>query len=921
MKRALGVLSLVGVIGSLTLRAADDVRRLPAAEAERLFADKVWPLLQEKCLACHGADEQKRRGKLDLRTRAGMLRGGASGEPALAPGRPERSPLYHAVTRQNPELLMPPKENDRLTAEQVEWIRQWIQAGAPWATTVNDPWNNRDGIVVATSGGRTPEWTNRRYQPQDLWAYQPIRRPIIPGEGLDPSRILNPIDAFIQAKLHTAGLKPAPPADRRTLLRRATFDLTGLPPAPETVAAFEQDDAADAYERQLHALLQSPHYGEQMARHWLDVVRYADTSGFSNDYERPHAWRYRDYIIRSFTQDKPYDRFILEQFAGDELEPENPECLIAVGFLRMGPWEHTGMTVAAVTRQQYLDDVTHQVGVTLLAQGLRCASCHDHKFDPIPTRDYYRLQAVFASTQFAERGVPFQPYENTSSFAAGRQLVEQRLQEATAVLGRIRTKNDQAIAALLREKGIDSIQKLPREDLSRRDNIGLTKEDLSTRKVHEKRRNYFERELLRYDPHAFSVYSGPPSNYLSTRPLNPVPARRDGAVPAVRILTGGSLEAAAEAVTPGVLSAVAGSNDAVQRSDWNTIPETTGGRRLALARWIASPQHPLTARVIVNRVWQWHFGTGLVATPNNFGKMGARPTHPELLDWLATWFVEEGWSLKKLHRLIMTTAVYRQSSTPADPERLERLDPKRNLLACFPARRLSAEEIRDSMLAVTGELNRELGGPGVFPEIHWEVAFQPRHIMGSVAPAYQPSPTPAERNRRTIYAFRHRTLPDPMLEVLNRPGSEVSCDRRDETTVTPQVFALFNGSFVHHRALAFAVALERQADSLEERVALAFRHVHGRLPGAEELRLCREHVVKMTDHHRQHPPTPTRLPTRIQRHMVEEMTGEDFFWEEELDVLKRYQRDRMPWEVGPETRALAELCLVLLNANEFLYLR
>ena len=279
------------------------------------------------------------------------------------------------------------------------------------------------------------------------------------------------------------------------MIRRATISLTGLPPTPQEVTEFVNNQAPDAYSQLLYRLLASPHYGEQMARHWLDVVRYADTSGFSNDYERPNAWRYRDYVIRSWNADKPFDRFIMEQLAGDELEPKNPEMLIAVGFLRMGPWEHTGMTVAAVTRQQYLDDVTNHVGVTLLGQALRCAACHDHKFDPVPTRDYYRIQAVFASTQFAERKVPYFPQENITSFARTEELTQQRLRDTDRVLEELTKKNQDALAAYLKEQGVKRLEDLPEEKRVRRDSLGLTYQELTIRKVYQKRRSYFERRI------------------------------------------------------------------------------------------------------------------------------------------------------------------------------------------------------------------------------------------------------------------------------------------------------------------------------------------------------------------------------------------------------------------------------------------
>jgi mono/diheme cytochrome c family protein len=897
-----------------------------AGDAARLFAERVWPLLKARCLTCHGDEAQKIKGGLDLRSRAGLLKGGVSGRPALTPGEPERSLIYAAVTRRDPELAMPPKENDRLSAEEVELIRQWVAAGAPWPDVASSAakWNSNAGagVIVATSGGRSPEWTNRRYKPEDLWAYQPLKRPAVPELRTPNSEPRTPVDAFIRQKLAEKGIhQAAPPADKVTLIRRATFDLTGLPPTPAEVEAFVKDTAPDAYEKLIARLLSSPRYGEQWARHWLDVVRYADTNGFSNDFERPNAWRYRDYVVRSFNADKPYDRFITEQLAGDELKPNDPEMLIAVGFLRAGPWEHTAMTVAAVTRQQFLDDVTHNVGAALLGQGLRCASCHDHKFDPVPTKDYYRMQAVFATTHFAEREVPFLPFENVGSSDEARADVARRLKEAQDALAEIERKNKAAVAAFLKERGAAKLEDLPAPDRSKAENIGLTKEELTLRKVYQKSRDYFARELKRYEPYAFSVYSGPPNNYTSMKPVNPVPTESDGPPPAVHILAGGALESPGEAVTPGVLSAMHASNDAREPTSWNTVPQATQGRRLALARWIASPENTLTARVIVNRVWQSHFGKGLVATPNNFGKMGGKPTHPELLDWLSLWFIEQGWSLKKLHTLIMTSATYRQGGAHPEMKRLQEVDAKNDLLAYFPPRRLAAEEVRDAMLAVTGELNVEAGGPPVFPEINWEVAFQPRHIMGSVAPAYQPSPKRAERNRRTIYAFRYRTLADPLLEVFNRPGSETSCERRDETTVTPQAFALFNGEFAHARALALAAALEKKSPTLKGRIAQAFRLVYGRAPRADEIEACATHVARMTAHHRAHRPQPVALPATVRRQMVEEMTGETASWEERLDGLKNYERDLKPWDAGPQTRALAELCLVLLNSNEFLYVR
>jgi hypothetical protein len=776
-------------------------------------------------------------------------------------------------------------------------------------------------VVVPTSGGLYATWDERTYDPRDVWAFRTVQLQAIPEDVIDPAAVRNPVDAFVQQRLKQAGAaRLAGPADKRTLIRRVTFDLTGLPPTAEQVERFAADGAADAYERLVVRLLASPQYGEQQARHWLDVARYADTGGFSNDFERPNAWRYRDYVIRSFNRDKPYNRFVTEQLAGDEIDANDPEMLVAVGYLRMGPWEHTAMTVAAVTRQQFLSDVTQSVGVTFLGVALRCASCHDHKFAPIPTRYYSPIPAVFAAPRFAERPAPFLSEEHVESASPAKAAIERRLAAARAVVRELQKKNRQAVAAYVKDKRANSFDELAPGGRPNKGEIGLSKRELSLRKIHQKRVEYFERALQRYQPLALSVYSGGDNGYSSVKPA-PVPKDDGSPPPTLHILPGGALDSPGPAVTPGVLSAVHGSNDRLDPTAWNSIPTTTTGRRLALARWVASPRNTLTARVMVNRVWQQHFGKGIVATPNNFGKTGARPTHPELLDYLATRFVDDGWSIKKLHRLIVTSATYQQAGEHPDMAKLAEVDPGNALLAYYPPRRLAAEEMRDAMLAASGELNLKMGGPGVFPEINQEVAFQPRHIMGSVAPAYQPSRTPAERNRRTIYAFRYRTLSDPMLEVFNRPGSETSCERRDQTTVTPQAFALLNSEFSNARALAMAASLRKQSSTLDDQIKLAFQRVYGRPPADEELARSAAHVRKTLEHHRNHPPAPVPLPLTVARHMVEEMTGEDVRWEEPLDGFKDYQRDLMPWEAEPETRALADLCLVLLNSNEFLYVR
>jgi hypothetical protein len=599
-------------------------------------------------------------------------------------------------------------------------------AGETWDEPAGD-------VTVATSGGLSPEWTGRRYERGHLWAFYPVTRPQVPQAAG------HPIDAFIEDRLAAAGLEPAPPADRRALIRRATLGLTGLPPMVREIEVFLADTSPDAFERVIERLLSSPQYGQRMAQHWLDVTRYADTAGLSNDHDRPNAWRYRDYVVRAFNTDKPYDRFVLEQVAGDEIDDQEPELLIAAGFLRMGPWEHTAMSVAAETRQQYLDDVTHAVGETFLGVGLQCAKCHDHKFDPIPTRDYYQMQAVFAPVQFADRPAAFAGWENTAAFKEGRARVERLLEEARAGLREIREKEDRAIVAWLVDRGMEitvaQAKKLPEDQRPPR-HLGLSNEDLGVAKVWQKRQELLQRQMMRYEPLAMSIYNGPPRIRLSGAP-HPMPAKRSGEAQPVHILLGGSLQSPGETVGPGALSGAENLSGLSAQ-----IPQTLDGRRLALAAWITDPRNPLTARVMVNRIWQWHFGRGLAANPNNFGKMGAKPTHPQLLNWLADEFIRSGWSVKHIHKLIMTSQVYQRSTRHPRMDAVREADAANAMLSFFPPRRLTAEELRDAMLTASGELNLEIGGPPVYPEsrgtswARWRrpISHPPRRRSGTGGP-------------------------------------------------------------------------------------------------------------------------------------------------------------------------------------------
>lgn len=901
---------------------------LTEEEAELLFAHEVYPLLQEKCFACHGDKPSEIEGDFNIHTLEGALAGGESGLTALTPGNAKKSLIYEAITWENPDFEMPPKENDRLSEAQIKLVKQWIDAGAPWPEderrtylVENTEWTYSDGIKVKTSPALSATWQNRRYKPEDLWAFQPVQEVSVPEDFLPKSG--NPIDAFINRKLEENNVEPAPATDKQTLIRRVTFDLIGLPPTPEEVQNFVNDSSPDAYEKLIDRLLASPHYGERWGRHWLDVVRYADTDGYSNDFERPNAWRYRDYVIRSFNQDKPYNQFIMEQIAGDEINPTDPEMLVAVGYLRMGPWEHTAMSVAAETRQLFLDDVTNSVGETFLAIPLRCASCHDHKFDPIPTRDYYRIQASFAPVQFADRVAPYLSDENLAGFETGKARLERLIEEAEKSQKAIYEKEETAARQWMIQKGLKYVprnqrRKLPKEQQPPRYH-GLTDQDLGYRKVLQKRLQVLRHQLNRYEPLAYSVYSGPVvENPRSGRRMT-IPDSLDSETQSTFILTGGSVYAADEEVTPGVLSAIRTFTEEVESPIHDSIPDTRNGRRIALARWLANEDNPLTTRSIVNRIWQYHFGQGIAGNASNFGVMGKKPTHPELLDWLTNYFIANGWSFKAIHRLILTSEAYRRDSTHPDADKVKQLDPNNHLLAYFSPRRLTAEELRDAMLAVSGELNTEMGGLPIKPEINREVALQPRHIMGSIAPAYQPSRTPEERNRRTIYSYHYRGLPNPMLEVFNQPNSDLSCERRIASTVTPQVFTLFNGRNSYNRALAMAERLTDERQKLESQIERAVQLAWNRPATDQEKSACADFVAKMVDYHKKNEPVDPAYPVEVERTMFEEMTGEEFSYTERLDIYENYVADTAPSEVSTETRALADLCRVLFNANEFVY--
>ena len=875
------------------------------SDGEKLFALKIKPLFAQKCLACHGEDPQNIKSDFDMRSRKSILNGGEIfGNNVLLLNKGEESYLYLLSTRVEKDLEMPPKEADKLTEEESWWIRNWIDAGAPWPSEDKTARIQRDyaeGEKVVTSEALSKDWQNRRYENEKLWAYRPLQVEKVPREK-------NPVDWFVNRQLKIAGLQPALDAEPLELYRRLSFSLTGLPPNPRRSVSFVRDFkksklAVGKYAKQM---MERPHYGEHFARLWLDVARYADSGGFANDYSRPNAWRYRDYVIRSFNEDKPYDQFVRQQIAGDEINPEVSENLVATGFLRMGPWEQTGMSVFKETRQLWLDDVTDSVGQTFLAHAMQCAKCHDHKFDPIPTRDYYRMMAVFSTTQLAERPAVFLQNESQSGFAEFTSLTQAKIDHYERDKQELQNK-------------INRLKKVEKGQAKVGEN-GLDPGDEASQSRLFKNLIRHRLELDRVQPLTHAVYTG------KTIPHNRVMGRLDmpedpwsmGYFDPEVIYTGGDVYTLGGTVQPGALSAA----ESLGGMSSRIFPKGKGSRRLALAEWIVDPSNPLTARVMVNRIWSWHFGRGIAGNPNNFGATGAFPTHPALLDYLADWFIKNQWSVKKLNALILSSETYRRSSKHPNPEEVTDLDPKENLYSRFRPRRLTAEELRDAMLFASGELNLSVGGIPARPDLIEEVAFQPRQIMGGVASVYEPDPLPSQRNRRTIYVEKIRGLRDPFLETFNQPGPDNSCEVRETSTVAPQALTLMNSEEVLDRALGLANRLLKNKPGKQEGqiIRQAFRLALGRDPNKEETKKCLLHWRTITKSESNKKVGLKAFPTILKRTIMAEKTGEPYTFKEHMPAYQSYQPDLQWGAVDGRTRALAHVCLVLFNLNEFSYL-
>ena len=948
-------LILLSAIGSMS-----QAEQVEPSEAERIFTLEVLPTFKEKCAGCHGNDPKDIKGGFSILSLDHLLSGGESEGPSIVIGQPEKSFLVNAVKWQGSE--MPPKETDRLTKSQIQSIERWIQMGAPWPSLdrqkmirglSNEEKNSVLGQFIETSGGLSDEWTNRRYQTADIWAFLPVKS----SEFLTSNKIKTSeaIDALIDRKLTELGITPSQEASPEQLIRRATYDLTGLSPTFDEVQTFVREYTANqesTWRSLIDRLLDSPRYGEQWGRHWLDVTRYADTGGMSNDYERSNLWRYRDYVVRSFNVDKPYDQFIREQIAGDEMADQSvrrrlqasekqvhaaqtngdydqreSEWIIATGFLRLGPWDNA-MTPDEEARHLFLDDLVNITGQTFLSQTLRCVKCHDHKFDPIPTRDYYRLYSAFGTTQMAERSVPFLDTENLEEFEEGQNHVQRMLDFARDEKNKILAIQESAAKRWYEEHN------LPYKDEKKRRNdpdemkpprhVGLDYVQQGQRKVREQDEWIWNRRLERYKPMAQSVYNNDSTvlAFDGARRLRINRQKQKGSTSTNKILIGGSLAAMGDTVMPGVLSALAVHSSTDPEAP-HTLTDATEGRRMALADWIANEENPLTTRSIVNRIWQYHFGKGIAANSNNFGAKGGKPSHPELLDFLAAELVNSAWSIKSMHRLIMHTKAYRRSSKITDLESHQLLDPNDQFLSHFPRKRLSAEELRDTILQSTGEMVHELGGLPVMPEINMEVALQPRMIQFSIAPAYQPSPTPKLRNRRSIYAYQIRGQADPFTELFNQPNPNESCEQRETAAVTPQVFTLLNSDMMMDRSIAMAkkikLATDPQQGAIKHEVIAAFRAILKRNPSTIEQKQISNYLSETINYHQSRDPEPVTYPTEITRSLVEELSGRVFEYSEILPIFETYHPDQKATDVSPETRALADVCLLLFNTNEFLY--
>jgi mono/diheme cytochrome c family protein len=847
--------------------AAPQTAAPPAAAPAQAtsFEQQIRPILKANCFHCHGAEGEP-KGSLDVRLKRLLVKGGDQG-PSIVPGKPEESLLYERIMSGE----MPPGEK-KLSAEQIELIRRWIAEGA--VTLRDEPEAIDAGTPI------TPE--ERAY-----WAFQPIGHPAVP-EAAPADRSRGAIDAFLLRELKAHELSFTADAEKLTLLKRASIDLTGLPPTPDDIALFLADEADGAYERLLDRLLASPRYGERWGRHWLDVAGYADSDGSNeSDTPRQFAYKYRDYVIRSFNADKPLDQFLTEQLAGDELvsgpanalPPHELDKLIATGFLRMGA-DGTAQANTEEVRNQVVADTIKIVSTSLLGLSVGCAQCHDHRYDPIPQVDYFRLRAIIEPAYDCKNWrQPAQRLVSLISDAERAQSAE--LEKAANVISVEREAKQAEFMKAALEK---ELQKFPEDQ---RPALKSAYETPEANRTPEQKKLLTDHPSVNITPGVLYQYNAeaaemlkkfdarineilakrPPGDYVQA--LTEVP----GQIPVTFVFHRGDYRQPKDAVKPGALTVCSLPGQRVDFPEKNDKLPTTG-RRLAFAKWLTGPDNPLTARVLANRIWLNHFGHGLVNTPGEFGILGERPSHPELLDWLAGDLVAGGWKLKRFHKQIMLSTAYRQSSQ-RDTARMER-DGDDRLHSRAPVQRLDAETLRDRILSVTGVLNGRMFGPPIPVK---------EDDVGQIVVGVDPPPPGNEivdspAFRRSVYVQVRRTQPLAFLQAFDAPVMEVNCERRSVSTVAPQALMLMNSGFILKQAGYFAARLKRDVGAdVGRQIQRAWQLAYCRPPTAEETAQVTTFLAQRTAHFQQQTPPAA------------DAAGD----------------------------ALTSLCQVILSSNEFLY--
>jgi mono/diheme cytochrome c family protein len=841
------------LLAALLLSLLSTQSAAPAPAPPISFDKDVKPVLEQHCLSCHG--ETMQSGKFDLRNRDSALKGGARGSD-IVPGDATASRLYRRVAGlERPSM---PAQAEPLPAEQIAAIKQWIDEGAAWGSTAT--------LTSTALEQRTITAEERNY-----WAFKlPVKSPL---PAVEDASLTNPIDRFLESARRARGLRAAPRADRYTLVRRAYLDLLGLPPTPAQVDAFVADRSPDAWERLIDSLLASPHYGERYGRMWLDVARYADSAGFEYDTHRPNAWRYRDYVIKAFNEDKPYDRFLVEQIAGDEMDGKTNDSLVATGFLRMGPRVLFREKDNPERRYDYLDEIIGTIGKGTLGLTVNCARCHNHKFDPISQKDYYAIEASLFG--YVETEVPLAPKAEADAYLAKNRDIDAKVADLKVLIEQIehpvretlqlerikrqfpahivevilkpeaeRTPGDALLAAQVLKAASVSAAQVDR---------ALTPAELARKKELAARIAALEKERPARLPMAEIATDG---DYRSS-PLGegdetiscpkcriPVP----GAGPYIHtgpgryqappsyFLIRGDVESHGSLMKPGFVDVITFGNPPTEipRSDGRT-----SGRRLALAQWIASPQNPMTARVIVNRLWQKHFGRGIVATLENFGKMGDRPTHQDLLDWMAVEFMANHWSLKQITRLMMMSSAYQMESA-FDDAADAKADPENLYLWRFRPQRLDAEIVRDSMLAAGGNINLAIGGEPIFP-------YLPKDILaGQYRGKWANTPEGPAAWRRGVYVYRRRSLPYPMFDTFDHPDMNVTAGARHVSTVPTQALTLLNNPFVLSQADMLAARVKQEGSDPESQVKAAYRIALARAATAQEIRIGADLITRQS---------------------------------------------------------------------------